>query len=255
MKQFLVSKKGKQFSTYCLTDVGLKRTSNEDSFWIDLSYNLFIVVDGMGGHNAGEIASKMAIELLKTEFDRESLQKMKNDDDRIEAFFNNAINNTSKNIFDFGNNNREWNGMGCTVAIAWLSGNVLFSGHVGDTRIYVCNKKEIKQIGHDHSHVSEVVQLGRMTKEEARMSPLKNQITQALGMTGMTTPEFHKTKIVPGDRVLLCSDGLWDMLPDHEIQKIASSGNNAKSICEELVGKANLAGGDDNITVLVSIYK
>jgi serine/threonine protein phosphatase PrpC len=254
MKRFLVSKKKSQSSTYCLTDVGVKRTTNEDAYWIDTPNNLFIVVDGMGGHNAGEIASRMAIELLKGELDGESLQKTSNETDRIEILFRQAMNNTSTKIFNYGKENQEWVGMGCTAAIAWLKEFSLYSSHVGDARIYVCNQRGIYQIGNDHSHVAEVVKQGKMTKEEARLSPLKNQITQALGMTGQIEPEFHKTDITPGNRVLLCSDGLWDMLSDNEIHEIMFSDNDAKSICEELIRKGNLAGGNDNITVLVSIH-
>lgn len=251
----MVSKKKNQVYTYCLTDIGLIRTSNEDAFWINDPDNIFIVVDGMGGHNAGEIASRMAIELLKAEMDVELLQKANNEIDSIERIFFNALNATSTKIFDYGKENQEWAGMGCTVAIAWLNDNILYSGHVGDARVYVCNQHEIHQVGNDHSHVAEVVKLGQMTKEEARLSPLKNQITQALGMTGQVDPEFHKTNINSDDRIILCSDGLWDMLSDHEIHEIAFSGNDAKSLCEEFVKRANLAGGHDNITVLVSIQK
>jgi serine/threonine protein phosphatase PrpC len=255
MKQFMVSKKKNQVFTYCLTDIGLKRTSNEDAFWINPSNNIFIVVDGMGGHNAGEIASRMAIELLKVALDDESLQKTNNETDKIERLFYNALNNTSVQIFNYGKENQEWTGMGCTVVIAWLNGNNLYSSHVGDARIYVCSKKNIHQIGNDHSHVAEVIKLGQMTKEEGRLSPLKNQITQALGMTGQIDPEFNKTDLMHGDRIILCSDGLWDMLSDIEIHEIAFSDDDAVSLCEELVKRANLAGGHDNITVLVSIYK
>lgn len=255
MKQFLVSKKENQASTYCMTDVGLKRPSNEDAFWYNPSNNLFIVVDGMGGHNAGEIASKMAIELLKEALDGEPLKKTNNETDSIEALFFQAMNNTSIKIFNYGKENQEWAGMGCTVAIGWINENSLYSSHVGDARIYVCTREEIYQIGNDHSHVAEVVKQGKMTKEEARLSPLKNQITQALGMTGSIEPEFHRTDITPGNRVLICSDGLWDMLSDHEIHEIVYSDDNAKSICELLIKKANLAGGHDNITVLIAIHK
>jgi serine/threonine protein phosphatase PrpC len=254
MKHFLASKKESQSSAYCLTDVGIKRTSNEDAFWINASCNLFFVVDGMGGHNAGEIASRMAIELLKEALDDETLKSINNDTDRIESLFFNALNTTSSRIYDYGKENQEWAGMGCTAAIAWFNENYLFSSHVGDARIYVCDLESISQIGNDHSHVAEVVKQGKMTKEEARLSPLKNQITQALGMNGPIEPEFHKTEIAPGNRVLLCSDGLWDMLPDNEIHEIVFSDNNAKAICEELIKRANLAGGHDNITVLVSIH-
>jgi len=254
MKHFLSSKKENQPSAYCLTDVGIKRTSNEDAFWINTACNLFLVVDGMGGHNAGEIASRMAIELLKEALNEESLQSTNNETDRIESLFFNALINSSARIFDYGKENQDWLGMGCTAAIAWYNGNCLFSSHVGDARIYVCDKEKICQIGSDHSHVAEVVKQGKMTREEARLSPLKNQITQALGMNGPIEPEFHKTEISPGDRILLCSDGLWDMLSDDEIHGIIFSDNSAKAICEELIRKANLAGGHDNITVLVSIH-
>ena len=144
--------------------------------------------------------------------------------------------------------------MGCTVAIAYLHKNILHAAHVGDARIYVCNKKEIKQLGYDHSYVAEAVKQGKMTREEARLSDNKNQITMAIGSSHTIEPEYNIQELQTRDRILLCSDGLWDMMPDSEIHKMLMASNNAKTICENLINAANEVGGLDNITVVVSIF-
>jgi PPM family protein phosphatase len=239
--------------TFGLSNPGMKRINNEDAFWINHSNNIFIVVDGMGGHNAGEIASNMAIEILKDELNEKSLIGSNSLPEKIENLFYIALSNASTKIIKAGKDEPLYSGMGCTVVIAWLNNNILYTSHVGDSRIYVCNNENIIQLGLDHTHVAEIVKAGQMTKEEARHSPLKNQITQALGMPVPIEPEHIKFEIKTGDRILLCSDGLWDMLSDSDIHQIMMSMKDAKSISEKLVEMANEAGGKDNITVIVSI--
>ncbi|MBW6491598.1 MAG: Stp1/IreP family PP2C-type Ser/Thr phosphatase [Lentimicrobium sp.] len=239
--------------TYGLTDVGLKRNNNEDAFWINPTNDLFIVVDGMGGHKAGEIASNMAIELLQGYLNEKSFEETGNEAEKIKNLFIGSLSNTSTLILKAGKENPDYSGMGCTAVCAWLTGNHLYSSHVGDARIYVCHHDTIKQLGFDHSFVAEAVKLGKLTREEARLSTLKNQINQALGMPINIEPEYQTSEINPGDRILLCSDGLWDMLSDEDIHKILFSSDDAKVICEELIRKANEAGGYDNTTVIVKI--
>ncbi len=251
----LINKKTEDFLlTYGLTDIGLRRNNNEDAFWINPTNDLLIVVDGIGGHKSGEIASSMAIELLQEYLNNKSLEETGNETEKIQNLFYQSLNNTSTKIIKAGKENPDYLGMGCTAVCAWLKGNHLYSSHVGDSRIYVSSNDNIKQLGFDHSYVAEAEKLGKLTREEARLSKLKNQIYQALGMPIPIEPDYQTAELKPGDRILLCSDGLWDMLSDEDIHKILFSNDDAKVICEELIRKANEAGGYDNITAIVKIY-
>jgi len=238
---------------YGITDTGKTRVNNEDAFWISESNAFFVVADGMGGHNAGEVASQKTIELLQAIIANEEFDRAEGESIKIETLFACALSNISTKIVKMGKENPELSGMGCTVATAYLYNKTLHTAHVGDARIYVCNKKGMEQLGYDHSYVAEAVKKGEMTREEARLSENKNQITMAIGSPYPIDPEYIAKELNPGDRALLCSDGLWDMMPDAEIHKIVMASDNAKTICENLVNAANKAGGLDNITVVVSI--
>jgi protein phosphatase len=135
--------------------------------------------------------------------------------------------------------------------VAYIHDDVLHTCHVGDSRVYVVNESGIEQITNDHSSVWELVRAGQMTREEARHSPLKNQISQALGSPYPVVPEYNQHLLNKGDNILLCSDGLWDMLSDAEIHQVVIEGGSLKKSCEGLIEKANEAGGEDNITVVL----
>lgn len=234
-----------------ITDTGKQRDSNEDAFKIDHENNLFIVADGMGGHKAGEVASQQAIEMISTALGAIPLQSRTDTRINIEQQLYQVLRNSSTKILKMAKENPDYQGMGCTVVVALLEGKTLHTAHVGDARCYICNPKEIVQLGYDHSFVAEAIKEGKMTREEARLSDLKNQITMAIGSPKAIEPEYVKRVLSSGDRVLLCSDGLWDMLSDDNIHQIVMSLNDAKSVCEKLVKAANDAGGHDNITVVV----
>jgi protein phosphatase len=238
---------------YGITDTGKVRANNEDAFWINQNKDFFVVADGMGGHKAGEVASGKTIELLQTIVTSDVLESTNGEGNKIKNLFNRSLSNISTKIVRMGKENPDYSGMGCTVALAYLHMNVIHAAHVGDARIYVCNKAEIKQLGYDHSYVAEAVKLGKMTSEEARLSNNKNKITMAIGSPHPIEPEYNQQELKPGDRILLCSDGLWDMMLDTEIHEIMMASDHAKTICENLVSAANNAGGLDNITVVVSI--
>jgi len=151
--------------------------------------------------------------------------------------------------------NEAYRGMGCTVVIALIFGDALHLCHVGDARAYVCNATGINLLTTDHSKVMDLVKAGQMTLEEARTSPLKNELSQAIGSSLPIVPEYNLRGLQNGDKVLLCSDGLWDMLSDQEIYEIVRQKKPAKTLCEELASMANDAGGHDNITVIVFEYR
>jgi serine/threonine protein phosphatase PrpC len=243
-------------SIYGATHVGMRREGNEDCYLILSEHNIYMVADGMGGHNAGEVASKIAVDSVAEYFTDERISEIKADQEKIGDELNQSVLTAHQRILDMSKEKTEYSGMGSTIAIAFILDNVIHTCNVGDSRVYVINPSGIIQITKDHSVVAELVESGNMTKEEARLSTMKNQITQALGAPFPVNPEYNKTELNEGDIVLLCSDGLWDMLSDEDINAIVMEGNSMESTCNKLIEKANEAGGDDNITVvLVKITK
>ena len=237
-------------SVFGMTDVGMKRPGNEDAFLLLPEKHLYIVSDGMGGHNAGEVASQTAVDALQVFFDSHAIQPIP-PESREEVMIN-AVHEANRQVFEKGRSVPEYSGMGCTLVVAFIDKSTLHVCHVGDSRVYVIDKKEIIQVSTDHSVVMELVQAGQMTKAEARHSYLKNQLTQALGTSPVVRPEYIQRTLKKGDTVLLCTDGLWDMLSDEEIYTIVKKGAKPEEICSKLISKANEAGGNDNITVVIA---
>lgn len=261
---------------YGATDLGRRREGNEDSYLLLPERGIYMVADGMGGHNAGEVASSIAAKIVAEYFTLERITKMKEDQEReqdqdqeqnhnqdqnqdqsqVKKEMIRGIQEAHQKITAMSRTVKEYAGMGSTIVLSFIHHNVLHTCHVGDSRIYVINQVGIIQITNDHSVVAELVQMGKMSREEARYSPLKNQITQALGSSFSIDPEYNQYLLHPGDKVLLCSDGLWDMLSDEEIHSVVTEGctkegYTKEEICRKLIDKANQAGGDDNITVVL----
>jgi len=237
-------------SVFGMTDVGMKRAGNEDAFLLIPDKHLYIVSDGMGGHNAGEVASQTAVDALQVFFDSHAIQTIP--PESIEEVMINAVHEANRQVFEKGRSAPEYSGMGCTVVLVFIDKSSLHVSHVGDSRVYLIDKKEIIKVTTYHSVVLELVQAGQMTKEEARQSYLKNQLTQALGTSPVVKPESIQRKLKKGDIILLCTDGLWDMLSDEEIYTVVKKGGTPEEICRKLISKANDAGGDDNITVVIA---
>ncbi len=224
-----------------MTDVGMKRGGNEDAFLLLPDKQLYIVSDGMGGHNAGEVASLTAVKALETYYGSLAISTI--NAEAIKETMINAVSEANKEVRDMSRSRSEYSGMGCTVAMVFIDGNNIQACHIGDSRVYVINKKEIVQVTTDHSVVTELVQAGKMSKEEARRSDLKNQLTQALGISSSVRPEYNQRQVKKGDILLLCTDGLWDMLTDGEILKAVNEGGSPEDICARLTRMANDAGG------------
>ena len=241
---------------YGITDEGEKRDNNEDSFLIVKDKNLYVVADGMGGHNAGEVASSKAVQLVNEHLTHTRISLMQSDRNLIKKELTEAILVAHTFILDEAKSRKEYKGMGTTIVAAFLHDHMLHTCHVGDSRAYVINANSIKQITDDHSYVGELVRNGKMSNEEARHSNMKNQITQALGSPYSVKPEYNSCSVDEDSRVLLCSDGLWDMLSDEQIQKTVMTDEPLEDICTGLVKKANQAGGKDNITlILINQYR
>ena len=237
--------------TFGATDVGKERTNNEDYFLISPKKNLYIVSDGMGGHNAGEVASLNAVEAANEYLAPELLYRIEVDGEQIAAEMKAALQQAHQKILEMAAANTDCRGMGCTIVAALVIGNDLHLCHVGDARAYVSSEVGIKLLTTDHSKVMDLVKAGQMKLEEARTSPLKNELSQAIGSPLPIEPEYTHYALKDRDKVLLCSDGLWDMLTDEEIHKILLQAKPAKALCGELIAASNQAGGHDNITVVV----
>lgn len=235
--------------TFSVTDIGKKRNINQDYVFTQENpvgnlANLFIVADGMGGHNAGDYASKTTVETIVGSIaeDRET---------EPVRILGNAIQKANEMVYMKARECPEYEGMGTTVVAASLCNEVLSIANVGDSRLYVISNKEIKQITRDHSYVEEMVRMGSLAKDEARNHPDKNIITRAVGVDERVVPDFFSIKLSQGDTVLMCSDGLTNMVEDEEIRMIVAE---ARDIVEEavnLVEAANRNGGKDNISVVL----
>jgi protein phosphatase len=221
------------------TDQGQLRANNEDAFLIDDDHSLYAVADGMGGHRGGEVASRTAIEALRAAFasDNELAPSIE-------------LANTAVRTRAAGDPNLE--GMGTTVTALTVSGpRELLIGHVGDSRAYLLRDGELSRVTEDHSLVEELVREGRLTPEQAEAHPQRAIVTRALGVDDDVDVALYRVPVAAGDRLLLSSDGLSDMLRDREIESIARNEPDPQRAAEALVHAANVAGGHDNITVVV----
>lgn len=234
---------------FSITDIGKKRQLNQDHLYASIEPvgklpNIFIVADGMGGHRAGDHASSCAVETILESVRRSQLTEP--DDILAEA-----IQEANRVIARQAEEDEErFAGMGTTVVAASLNGKLLTVANVGDSRLYVAGKV-MEQITEDHSLVQEMVRIGGINKEEARLHPNKNIITRAVGLEEDLKVDCFVKELEPGNIVLLCSDGLTDMLEDDEIYQILVSDMEVRHKAEVLVTSANDHGGRDNIAVVV----
>ncbi len=241
-----------------VTDVGKKRKHNEDAFSSDVSERLFIVADGMGGHAAGEVASKITVETIG-EFIAATRQKEEATwpfKYNHELDFNSnrlavAIEKANERVMAAVAAQPWLKGMGTTVVAGLLNERILSLAHVGDSRAYLLRDGQLSRLTDDHSWVHEQVAAGILTEEEAKTHPLKNVVTRALGGGPSVSPDLQELVFSPGDRFLFCSDGLTTMVSDEEIREAAVSIADPDALCHALVDLANEKGGVDNITVVV----
>lgn len=232
---------------YHVTDKGKVRPNNEDFCLCHNEAKLYLLSDGMGGHNAGEIASSETVKYLSNILLNEINESPKDMGDFLEQ----SILNTHEHIFELSRKKPEYRGMGCTISIAYIDNNFnLHTIHVGDSRVYLIRNRSIQQIGMDHSLIAKAIKNGQMTPEQAKESNIKNQLTMAIGVNVDIIPEYNMNKIKLGDKIILCSDGLWDMVSDEIILEIVNSKENSKEICTSLLNKALNEGGKDNISII-----
>lgn len=244
------------------TDVGKVRTNNEDHFLVDEEIGLLLVADGMGGHNAGEVASKMAVDVIRDSMRRAILNGQKTIIGKIDPQFSERANQLASSvrlanqfIYESARNKPQHQGMGTTLDSALLQKNKISIAHVGDSRVYLVREKQLHQLTQDHSLVADQVRQGILKKEEAEKSHLKNILTRALGVDENTEIDLVEIDGYPGDILVACTDGLNKMVPDDEILKTVLEMQIPKMIAEHLIDLANVAGGVDNTTVVVAQLK
>ncbi|QWR77646.1 Stp1/IreP family PP2C-type Ser/Thr phosphatase [Candidatus Magnetomonas plexicatena] len=236
------------------SDVGLRRSRNEDSFCIDKSAGLYVVADGVGGSQRGELASKMAVESICSYISEKI--KANNLSESITGLLYDAIKRANQEIYDLSLTDDSLTGMATTVVAALVRGDRVAIAHVGDSRLYLIRGGNIEALTDDHSLVAEQIRRGILTKEEADEVGMRNVITRSLGFTPEVEPDTDEMTIYDGDVLLLCSDGLYTMVPERAILLVVNSSDDPEEISSRLIGFANKKGGRDNITVIVGyVYK
>jgi PPM family protein phosphatase len=228
-----------RFRAAAATDVGRVREHNEDGYLVDDTLGLVAVADGMGGHNAGEVASAAALDALRVAFG-------------AGATIDDAVSAANEIVYEQSVADRDLRGMGTTLTAGALGiDGTLLLGHVGDSRAYLVRDGAIERITTDHSLVEELIQAGELTEEEAERDPRRSMITRALGLEPGVAVDVESVDLRAGDRLLLCSDGLTTMVSESEIAALVSGEDDPHVAASTLVEAANDAGGADNITVVV----
>lgn len=220
------------------TDVGVAREQNEDAYLVRAP--IYAVADGMGGHQGGEVASQLALEVL---------DRMSREDHELDL--RSAVRDANRQVLERASGDSSLSGMGTTLTLLRVEGPRVRLAHVGDSRAYLLRDDELRQLTDDHTLVNRMVQEGKLTENEAKIHPHRSILTRALGVDGDIEVDIFTVDLDAGDRILLCSDGLTSIVSDDEIRTVLSSQADPQEACDELVSAANRGGGPDNITVVV----
>lgn len=234
------------------SDVGKARDMNQDSFFVsDLEKDevkLYILADGMGGYKGGEVASSLAVTCVKN-YIFNNFSKLPKEKDEILSLINSSIEYANMVVYEKSKEIEEYKDMGTTLDVAIIYNNKVYIGHVGDSRIYRVRKNIIRKLTQDHSYVEKLVRDGEITKEEAYNHPNKNMLLKAVGCNSLVKPDVFYKGFLKGDILLMCSDGLTNMLKESEIYSILL--NNPEEPEKALIDGANKEGGLDNITAII----
>lgn len=234
---------------YSVTDIGKKRQINQDCVDISLTPvgnlpNLFLLADGMGGHKAGDYASRYAIDTVKNEVNVSPQTNPVH-------IFAEAIEYANAHLYEKSISDANFSGMGTTLVAATCIDNKLNVANIGDSRLYLVRQNKMVQVTKDHSYVAELVQKGGIDRETAKNHPKRNYITRAVGAFEKANPDFFYVETKPGDVILICSDGLTNMISDEEILSIIYQEDDLEFTCNKLIQAANEKGGIDNISVIL----
>jgi serine/threonine protein phosphatase PrpC len=245
-----------------ITNVGLKRGGNEDCYSTEDSLGLYVVADGMGGHQAGEVASRVAVELINKSFRR--WVELEAYEDELFGYPDNSvtiqgnyllssIRLANRVVYEMALEHEQYQGMGTTVATLLITPSRIIAANVGDSRIYMVRDGHIERLSKDHTIVAEQVEMGVMTEEEASSAPLKHVLTRNLGSAENVEPEIFEIEPSNDDRLILCSDGLTDLVSDREILEMTQDVEDPENLCNQFVEKVLKRGAHDNTTV-VSVF-
>ncbi|MGM9551194.1 MAG: Stp1/IreP family PP2C-type Ser/Thr phosphatase [Clostridia bacterium] len=225
------------------TDMGRRRANNEDSYLINCDKGFFVVADGMGGHNAGEVASFNACRIVENYLlSRDNIHE----NDVVEA-----VKKANRDVFVRACESESMRGMGTTIDVCLVKDEKLCVGHVGDSRVYIISENSIRKITKDHSVVGMLIDAGTISEEEAMVHPQRNIITRAVGTAAVVDVDLEETIIHTDEVVLMCTDGLTNMVSKRDIKNIVMGAESLSEAADKLVEKANENGGKDNITVIL----
>ena len=236
---------------YGKSDVGMVREMNQDYYYISDDQNevkLYILADGMGGYKGGEVASKLAVTSAKNYIENNISETPKDKESLIQLVAS-SVEYANMVVYEKAKENPEFEGMGTTLEICLIYNNRAYIAHIGDSRIYRIRKEFMRKITKDHSYVQKLVEDGTITKEEAAIHPKKNMLMKALGCNAFVEPDVTIKGFLKGDTIIICSDGLTNMVTQDEIYNIATS--KFEYAPSELIERANKNGGYDNITVVI----
>lgn len=246
-----VFRRGDNMETYFLTDRGQVRNHNEDSggvYYNDSCQMLAVIADGMGGHQAGDIASQVAVKNIQESWKNSS--KLKSPEE-AEEWLKNILMKVNKEIYELSLQKKELMGMGTTIVVSIHSTDFITIGHIGDSRCYIQNEDGFKQVTEDHSLVNELIRSGQITEADAEHHPRKNIVLKAMGTGELSAPDIRSMGWEPNDKLLLCSDGLTDKMSNATLQDFFESDRKIEAIGKELVDLANERGGEDNISLII----
>ncbi len=236
---------------FAKTDIGKARDMNQDYYYIPTQEEelpLYILADGMGGYQGGEVASKLATTAVKN-YITSNFDKIEKEKEEILKLVQSAMEYANMVVYEKSKEDKDLEGMGTTLEVCLIYNNKAYIGHVGDSRIYRIRREFMRKLTHDHSYVEKLVKDGTISKEEAMHHPKKNMLMKALGCTAFVEPDVMIKGFIKDDRILMCSDGLTNMLTDEQIYEIVKQ--EGQQAPNKLIEMANEAGGYDNITAII----
>ncbi len=231
------------------SDKGLKRSNNEDACFVLLADKVYLVADGVGGGNAGEIASRTAVKEIANYIEGHPLAEATNKY-AVVNYLQACLDKTNEEIFEKARRYEENKGMATTAAIVYAKGGKAYIANVGDSRVYLYRNGELVQLTEDHTYVNTLLNAGIISEEQAAVDDRKNVITKALGAEDTVEPDFFQLEIVKDDILILCTDGLYDEVDEGSMKKILEKDISMSDVCAEMVDAANKNGGHDNITII-----
>lgn len=231
------------------SDKGMQRSNNEDACFVLLPDKVYVVADGVGGGNAGEIASRTAVSEIANYIMKHPIAGI-HDKYEIVDYLQKCLDEANRKIFVMANTYEENSGMATTVIIVYAYDGKIFITNVGDSRVYLLRSGHLMQLTEDHTYVNTLVKAGLLSREEAELDTRKNVITKALGAENIVEPDFFQVEAKEDDIYIICTDGLYDEVGDAEIIEVLSSGASMTDVSAELINRANSNGGHDNITVI-----